>query len=168
MYDQYLPYLCAVSLALPLLYFFRLFVFSYIKFKNAELKILTSKSGVGNKLLAYERMTLFLERIKPANLVTRFDKTLAPHEHLFLLEKSINEEFDYNASLQLYISKSTWQNIVISKSNILQIAYKSYESLGANATLEDYKTVFLINYMDGEDFISNTLDEMRREVSAIA
>lgn len=142
---------------------FRQFVYAYIRLKEKELQILSLKSGGQHKLQAYERMTLFLERIKPSNLVNNFDKDLKPHEFLFLINKSIKEEFEYNISQKLYISKNSWQNIVNSKDNVLQLAHKTYEQLGNNANLEDYKTLFLMNYINGEDFITQTSEELKRE-----
>ncbi len=42
-------------------------------------------------------MTLFLDRLKPSNLIQKFDRELAVHEFIFLTEKTINEEFEYNS-----------------------------------------------------------------------
>lgn len=95
--------------------------------------------------------------------MNNFDKDLKPHEFLFLINKSIEEEFEYNISQKLYISKNSWQNIVNSKDNVLQLAHKTYEQLGNNANLEDYKTLFLMNYINGEDFITQTTEELKRE-----
>ena len=73
------PYFFALILAIPFLVLFRQFVFQYIKMKNKELKMLSVKGNSENKSQAYERMVLFLERLKPANLVNKFDKDLAKH-----------------------------------------------------------------------------------------
>lgn len=159
----YFPYVFAVLLALPFLVFMRQFVYSYINFKNKELKLLTVKGSSEQRVQAYERITLFLERLKPSNLVTKFDRNLAPHEFVFLIEKSIVEEFDYNASQQLYISKNTWKNVVRAKDSVLHLLRTTYENLGAGSTLDEFKTVFLMNYMNGEDFVAQTIDEIRKE-----
>ncbi len=162
--SPYFPYLFAVVLAIPFLVLLRQFVFEYIKMKNQELKMLTVKGNAQNKSQAYERMVLFLERLKPANLVTKFDSDLAKHEYLYLLEKSINEEFVYNASQQIYITSNSWRDTVESKNAVLKMLHDTYESLGENADLSDFKTVFLMNYMNGPDFISENIDALRREV----
>lgn len=162
-FTQFLPYALAFIIAVPFLILFRQFVYNYIRMKEKELKLLTIKSGGDHKLQAYERMTLFLERIKPSNLVNNFDKNLKPHEFLFLTEKAISEEFDYNSSQQLYISKKSWQNITVAKKNIIKLAHHTYGKLGENAGLEDFKTIFLMNYVNGEDYISQTIEDLRRE-----
>lgn len=162
-FENLMPYAFALIIALPIIVLLRQFVYSYIRLKNKELKLLAVKSNGDVKLQAYERMTLFLDRIKPSNLVTKFDKNLEVHEFIFLLEKSISEEFEYNSSQQLYISKNSWENIVASKNNILQLMRKTYENLNANASLQDFKTVFLMNFVSGGDYISDTIEELRRE-----
>lgn len=162
-FENLMPYAFALIIALPIIVLLRQFVYNYIRLKNKELKLLAVKSNGDVKLQAYERMTLFLDRIKPSNLVTKFDKNLEVYEFIFLLEKSISEEFEYNSSQQLYISKNSWENIVASKNNILQLMRKTYENLNANASLQDFKTVFLMNFVSGGDYISDTIEELRRE-----
>lgn len=162
-YSRWFPYLFAILLAGPFLILLRQFVYEYIKMKNQELKLLTVKGNSENKSQAYERMVLFLERIKPSNIVSRFDKNLAKHEFLFLTEKAINEEFEYNASQQLYITKNSWQNILMVKNSILKQLHDTYENLNENAVLEDFKTVFLMNYMNGEDEVGNAIENLRKE-----
>lgn len=162
-FENLMPYAFALLIALPIIVLLRQFVYNYINLKNKELKLLAIKSNGEVKIHAYERMTLFLERIKPSNLVSKFDKELEIHEFIFLLEKSIAEEFEYNSSQQLYISKNSWENIVTSKNNILQLIRKTYENLTSNATLKDFKTVFLMNYVNGGDYITETIEDLRKE-----
>ena len=162
-FENLMPYAFALLIALPIIVLLRQFVYNYISLKNKELKLLAIKYNGEVKMHAYERMTLFLERIKPSNLVSKFDKELEIHEFIFLLEKSIAEEFEYNSSQQLYISKNSWENIVTSKNNILQLIRKTYENLTSNATLKDFKTVFLMNYVNGGDYITETIEDLRKE-----
>lgn len=167
-FSDYLPYAAALVIAIPFLVLLRQFVYSYINLKNQEIKLLSVKSNSENKTHSYERMTLFLERIKPANLILKFDKELAAHEFVFLTEKTINEEFDYNASQQLYLTKNSWQNIVNSKNAIIDLLHKTYESLNNNPNLNEYKTVFIMNYMNDNDYIGETIEDLRREILIIA
>ncbi|VXB44865.1 MULTISPECIES: DUF7935 family protein [Chryseobacterium] len=167
-FSDYLPYAAALVIAIPFLVLLRQFVYSYINLKNQEIKLLSVKSNSENKTHSYERMTLFLERIKPANLILKFDKELAAHEFVFLTEKTINEEFDYNASQQLYLTKNSWQNIVDSKNAIIDLLHKTYESLNNNPNLSEYKTVFIMNYMNDNDYIGETIEDLRREILIIA
>ena len=161
--SPYFPYAFALILAIPFLIYTRQFVYSFIKFKKQELNFMTVKGQSEQRIHAYERITLFLERIKPANLVTKFDENLAAHEFLFLTEKTINEEFDYNASQQLYLTKNSWNKVVNSKNSILHLLHKTYENLSNESTLQDFKTVFLMNYMNEQDYISASIEDLRKE-----
>ncbi|WP_028122647.1 DUF7935 family protein [Epilithonimonas tenax] len=168
MFDsEYFPYTVAVIIALPFLVFAKQFVNGFIKLKKQEINFLASKSNSEIKLQALERMTLFLERLKPSNLVMKFDKNLQPHEFVYLTEKNITEEFEYNASQQLYISKSSWQDIMTCKNNMLQSLRKTYEELNENSKLEDFKTVFLMSYLNSEDYIADTIENLRKELNNI-
>lgn len=168
MFDsEYFPYAAAMIIALPFLVFARQFVHGFMKLKKQEINFLATKTNSEIKLQALERMTLFLERLKPSNLVMKFDKNLQPHEFIFLTEKNITEEFEYNASQQLYISKSSWQDIITSKNNILQSLRKTYEEMNENSKLEDFKTVFLMSYLNSEDYISDTIENLRKELNKI-
>lgn len=166
-FDKILPYAFALIIALPFIVLIRQFIFTYIRLKDKELKLLSIKSNSEVKLQAYERMTMFLERIKPSNLVTKFDKQLDIHEFIFLTEKNINDEFEYNSSQQLYISKTNWENILSSKNNLIQLIHKTYESINENTSLQDYKTLFLMNYVNSEDYITDTIQDLRKEVNLL-
>ena len=163
-YSEYLPYGFAILIAIPFLVLLRQFAYQFISLKERELSALGIKAGNDLRFQAFERMTLFLERLKPSNLVQRFDKNLAPHEFVFLTEKTINEEFDYNASQQIYLSGVNWKNISGSKDRIIKLLREIYEGLGSNADLDDFKTVFLMNYVAEGDFVSETIDELKKEL----
>ncbi|MDR6405615.1 MULTISPECIES: hypothetical protein [Chryseobacterium] len=167
-FSGYLPYAFALIIAIPFLVLLRQFVFTYIRLKEQEIRLLTVKSNSENKAQSYERMVLFLERMKPSNIVQRFDKELAVHEFIFLTEKAISEEFEYNSSQQLYITKNSWKNIVDSKNAVIDLLHTTYEGLKGDANLEEFKTIFIMNYINGEDYISATIEDLRREILIIA
>lgn len=166
-FSGYLPYAFALIIAIPFLVLLRQFVHTYITLKNQEIKLLSVKSNTENKTHSYERMTLFLERMKPSNLIQKFDKDLAVHEFIFLTEKAINEEFEYNSSQQLYLTKNSWKNIVDSKNALIDLLHKTYEGLKGNANLDEFKTIFIMNYMESEDYIAATIEDLRREILII-
>lgn len=165
--SYYLPYAFALIIAIPFLVLVRQFVYTYIKLKEKEMKALGMKSAGGNRFQAFERMTLFLDRIKPVALFDRFDKNLKPHEFLFLAEKAIKEEYDYNASQQVYISSVNWENISRGKEKLIKLLHSTYEGLGEQASLEDYKTIFLLNYIQENEFVNDILEELKKELLII-
>ena len=64
------------------------------------------------QLQAYERLVLLAERISLPNLISR---TNQPHftakEMQLLLNENIKQEFEYNASQQIYVSPTAWEAV---------------------------------------------------------
>ncbi|SHI54741.1 hypothetical protein SAMN05443429_102190 [Cruoricaptor ignavus] len=161
--EDLLPYAAALIIAAPFLIYFRQFLKDFVRLKEQELRLLGAGVSSQSRAVAYEKMTIFLDRLRPSNLVQNFSADLKPHEFIYLSEKSINEEFSYNAPQQLYLSKKLWKEITFVKNEIINLSHKTYEGLGENATLDDFKTIFLMNYATEGDFVGETMDSLKRE-----
>jgi hypothetical protein len=71
------------------------------------------------RLQAYERMILFLERIKPQSLLTRIPlEGLSVIDLQSIILRDVRAEFDHNAAQQLYISKETWDKIALAATTV--------------------------------------------------
>ena len=74
------------------------------------------------RLQAYERMTLFLERISPNNLLVRVAPSSESKPAYFKkLLASIEQEYEHNLAQQIYISSNCWKTIVTAKNSTLNI-----------------------------------------------
>lgn len=74
------------------------------------------------KLQAYERLTLFCERIDISNLLMRLRMSSMTNQDLYQsLMISIQKEYEHNIVQQIYVSESLWSIILMAKSNILNI-----------------------------------------------
>ncbi|MDR0982260.1 MAG: hypothetical protein LBM07_03325 [Culturomica sp.] len=74
------------------------------------------------KLLAYERMIMFIERMKPDSLVPRtLLSSMTNREYQQLLIAEIRREYEYNLSQQLYVSSEAWIAITNYKNNLLTL-----------------------------------------------
>jgi hypothetical protein len=69
--------------------------------------------------LAYERMTLFMERINPSQLMVRI--VLSENKTTIKFCNSIEQEFEHNLSQQIYISEKCWSIIVTAKNATIQM-----------------------------------------------
>lgn len=93
--------------------------------RNYMLKREVRKNALPTRLQAYERITLFLERITPNSLLVRVPaKNLTALEYQALLLKSIRDEYEYNLSQQIYISEEAWRLVVTAKSATVSIINK--------------------------------------------
>ena len=78
------------------------------------------------RLQAYERLSLFLERISPANLLIRIsplndDK----NQYENLLINMIDQEFEHNLTQQIYVTNEAWTIIRTAKNATIQIIRKT-------------------------------------------
>ncbi|SOE23103.1 hypothetical protein SAMN06298216_3492 [Spirosomataceae bacterium TFI 002] len=76
------------------------------------LKKQSSETVIPLRIQAYERMTLFLERISPNNLLLRLYEN-AQHVGDFqqLILKEIREEYYHNLAQQIYLSPGLWDEV---------------------------------------------------------
>lgn len=87
------------------------------KRRSYFLKKETQKSALPIRLQAYERISLFLERITPDRLLLRLSsKGLTVNEYRNLLVNTIRIEFEHNLSQQIYMSEEAWRLVVTAKS----------------------------------------------------
>jgi hypothetical protein len=78
------------------------------------------------RLQAYERMTLFLERISPESIIMRNQKgNLKSKMFHTVLVSAIRSEFEHNLSQQIYVSAETWQMVRNAKENMLKLVNTS-------------------------------------------
>lgn len=84
------------------------------------------KNALPLRLQAYERMALFLERINPTKLLLRVSPATADKDQYeSSLITTIEQEFDYNISQQIYISDECWNVIKASKNATIQLIRKA-------------------------------------------
>ncbi|QCX52338.1 hypothetical protein [Elizabethkingia sp. JS20170427COW] len=148
--NQFLPYAFALFVVIGVLVFFKRYADVFIELKKRELALLEEKNKPVKNKSAYQRLSLFLERIKPSYLVTKFDKDLAPHEFVFLVEKAIQQEFEYNIDQQEFIPTQLWGQIVEVKDEVLFVLRKSLEEIDTSEDLQVLKTKFLLSTMEND------------------
>lgn len=84
--------------------------------KAIELKLNRDKDIVQLRLQAYERLSLFLERISFLSVISRVrTPDMLASELQYAMVKNIREEFEHNLSQQIYVSSDAWNLIVQAK-----------------------------------------------------
>jgi hypothetical protein len=91
-----------------------------------------------NRVEAYQRLILLLERISPNSLVMRnHHPSLSAKTMQSELLKSIREEFEHNIAQQIFISIESWETIKNSKEEIVKIINLAGSQLKEDATSTD-------------------------------
>lgn len=98
------------------------------KMKLLELKKEQMKEMTPVKLQAYERLTLFLDRISPDNLVVRLSKSgQSAHQLRHELVQTIIGEYNHNISQQIYVSDDAWHMIRAIKEQTIGVVESCYK-----------------------------------------
>jgi hypothetical protein len=87
------------------------------------------------QLAACERLTLFAERNKINNLISRlFQSHYTARDMQQMITGAIREEYEYNISQQLYVSPEIWDAVTKLKEQNIYIVNQIAASLPPNAT----------------------------------
>lgn len=94
-----------------------------------QMKIRASMNGEtkGLRLQAYERLTLFCERINVMSLMMRLNNKEMTSDGLKnAMLISVQKEYEHNLTQQIYISNELWEMMNLLKNNVMAGITKSY------------------------------------------
>lgn len=120
---SYIAYLLpAIVVGLIAYYFFK----GHTANEEGRRRYLIQKEAQKNilpiRLQAYERLTLFLERIDPKKLLIRvkpYSDELQKYETLLI--QNIENEYEHNLAQQIYVSPECWNLISAAKNATMQV-----------------------------------------------
>ncbi|MCT4630979.1 hypothetical protein [Winogradskyella sp.] len=119
------------------------------------------------RLQAYERMSLFLERISPTKLLTRVHPISSNKEdYENLLIATIEQEFEHNLSQQIYVSDQCWSIIMAAKNATIQLVRKASMNEKTD-TANKLREVVLTELMDKNAPSNAALSFIKQEVSEL-
>lgn len=143
----------------------------YTKNENAKRNYLFQKESkpdtLSLRLQAYERMTLFLERINPSQLLVRItpisdDK----NDYQNYVIAQIEQEYEHNLTQQIYVSEECWSTITTAKNATIQmilLATKNEKISDAN----ELREVILSDLLKKQSPSSTALSFLKNEVGQL-
>jgi hypothetical protein len=157
----------AVLTGLVAYYFFDL----HTKNEEGRRRYLLNKEAQKNalplRLQAFERMTLYVERINPTKLLIRIaplsqDKN--DYENLIIAQ--IEQEFEHNLSQQIYMSDECWTIIVTAKNATIQMIRKANMSDRVDSA-DKLREVLLNDLMEKQSPSNAALAYIKNEVGQL-
>ena len=137
--------------------------------KKLEIRGKAIETVLPNRLHAYERMTLFLERMTPQNLLVRLNTGSLPAKdfHQVLLAE-VRNEYNHNVSQQIYISAEVWELIKNAKEDLIVSINDAASEMGDQSTSLDLaKKIFEKTMGKAVDPLAHALVELKHEVHRI-
>lgn len=144
-------------------------------FANQEqmqlLKIRAEKqeSSTPLRFQAYERLSLFCERIGLPGLLLRFKQEgLSSAELRVILMTAIQQEFEHNITQQVYVSNQLWQIIKIAKDDAIQVISQAAEAVDPQADSQQLaNAIFSINSQREMSAADQALVAIKKEASLL-
>jgi hypothetical protein len=125
------------------------------------------KDSLPMRLQAYERLSLYLERIKPSKLLLRVTPTSSNKEdYESLLIANIEQEFDHNLAQQIYVTDQCWNIASTAKNATIQMIRKATLSDKVD-NADKLREVILTDMMDRRSPSDAALSFIKEEVSDI-
>jgi hypothetical protein len=111
-------------------YFIKSDIQRYFNIKAEEQKNEDRKQLLPLRLQAHERVTVFIDRINPANLFIRlYEPGLSVREFQAIILNDIRSEFQHNVTQQLYVSTATWAVVKKLKDDTVAMINNAVNSL---------------------------------------
>ncbi len=154
---------------IPLLLFVRWFFKKELEEKRMENFFRVKKEVLPQKLQAYERLTLLLERVMPEALVLREQRqglnSLKFHSQLLL---AVRNEFDHNLAMQIYVPTKTWQMIEQARTELLKLINTSAASVNPESnSIELGKTIIENGTADVNRLFRKALEALRKDIELL-
>ncbi|MFV7235558.1 hypothetical protein [Flavobacterium sp. ZB4R12] len=148
-------------------YFFDL----HTKNEEGRRRYLLSKEAQKNalplRLQAFERMTLYMERINPTKLlirITPLSQDKNDYENLIIAQ--IEQEFEHNLTQQIYMSDECWTIIVTAKNATIQMIRKANRSDRVDSA-DKLREVLLNDLMEKQSPSNAALAYIKNEVGQL-
>jgi len=144
----------------------RSFIIKEIELKKLEIRTRSIETILPNRLQAYERMCLFLERISPPNMLLRLNNSgySAREFHKLLLDE-IRNEYNHNVSQQIYMSEDVWNMIKNAKEDLTILINEASSNMGAESTSLDLaRKIFELTLEKKVEPLGHALSELKKEI----
>ncbi len=124
------------------------------------------KAALPIRLQAYERMTLYLERINPSKLLLRITSINNDKEaYVLSIINTIEQEFEHNLAQQIYISDKCWSVIITSKNATIQLI-KQTEQNEEVKTAQELREAVLKKILESTPPSTTALAFIKNEVKS--
>lgn len=149
MFDDYIIPAVIIAFVVALIFFYLLMKKNKQEIDEAisqhKNNVDSSNSIKQLQLQSYERLILLADRISLPNLITRVGANIvgSAKEMQTLLVQNIKQEFEYNVSQQIYVSKESWEAVTNLKDQNILIINQVSSFLPENASAQDLNKALL-------------------------
>jgi hypothetical protein len=139
------------------------------KLQMIQLKMATQKDLLPLRLQAYERLTIYLERISPnVIMVNLYEPSATVVEFQSALIESIRTEFEHNFAQQIYVSAPIWTIVRNSKEEVVRLINSAASTLDPDAPSYQLSKKVFDSMIESADFpTQRAITIVKNEVSQL-
>jgi hypothetical protein len=166
----------SIAMLLPMALVF-LFVYYMLKSffdqfnrqRKQELRVKFTEETLPIRLQAYERVVLFLERIKPESLVMRLAvNNMQTIDLQRVMLENIREEYEHNLSQQIYLSHNAWKMVTAAKQSMVQLVSTTADEHKPGSPYMEYATDILDEYSSiSDDPVTIAIQHVQNEAKEL-
>ena len=147
----------------------RSFLQREVELRRLKVRGRSIETVLPNRLQAYERMTLYLERMAPQNLLVRLNTSSMPaREFHQLLLNEIRNEYNHNVSQQVYMSERVWELVKSAKEDLIVTINDAASSMtGESTSIDLSRKIFERMLSKDADPIGHAISELKREIQQV-
>jgi amino acid permease len=164
MFDQFLTALAPSILVITVLFL----VYNYFLNRHFDFAKTKSQNEITLPLLlqAHERLALFLERIKPENILTRLPlENMSVKELQSSLVSEIRNELNHNVAQQIYVNPKTWELITLAaNSTINELNNKLNEDSSSENSKNSALKILLTSNLACNNIIKEALTSLKADL----
>ncbi|MCI5081698.1 MAG: hypothetical protein MRY78_08405 [Saprospiraceae bacterium] len=119
-------------------YLVRQYLDGQIRLKQLEIRQNQQANTTPLRFQAYERLSLFCERISLSNLTLRTPKEdLNAAQYNVMLLMAIQSEYEHNITQQVYVSEQLWQILKAARDDTVSMISLAVEQVGPKAPAKE-------------------------------
>ncbi|HQU59506.1 MAG: hypothetical protein KDD02_10800 [Phaeodactylibacter sp.] len=159
----------ALIVFLTAYYVLKAYLDNQLRLKSIELRQSQQQTTLPLRLQAYERLSLFCERISIPSLLLRVRQDAMSSGELRLsLLLAIQQEYEHNITQQVYVSGQLWEIIKMARDEAVNIVTLVAEKVDAKASSKDLAQA-LFHFLNQREstVVEKALLAIKKEAGAI-
>ena len=144
-----------------------LFLHTEMQKRQSDFRLKAIEDVLPNRLQAYERMALYLERISPEAMVLREQLSVSSGKELHtLLVNNVRQELEHNVAMQIYVTETSWKRILKARDEVIKTLNEAGKGLKPNCSSIEYG-VEVIEYAKNNCnfYLDRAKDGLRKDLS---
>ncbi|MEM9822393.1 MAG: hypothetical protein AAF985_15030 [Bacteroidota bacterium] len=129
----------ALIVFLTVYYVMKHYLANQYNLRMLEYKQNQQKNTIPLRLQAYERLSLFCERISIPSLVLRLrTENMKASELRLAMMIAVQKEFEHNITQQVYVSDQLWQIVKIARDDVINVVNIVYSEMNPEDDAREY------------------------------